>query len=178
MTLIIGTSWGGRAAIASDSHGSDGTVHMDYGRKFAELPLGAIGWSGSYRWFPVVRAALAKIDRLRHQADAEAMMDAIEVALKAKGWIGTSEKGMPKCEDVLGVVVSRNRKLWEIRSNLVAYPVLRIAVVGSGAVAGRGIAEALRRCRRSAPDAARETVQITTEYLTTVKGRVHVLEVE
>lgn len=178
MTLIIGTSWGGRAAIASDSHSNDGTAHIDHGKKFAELPFGAVGWSGSYRWFPVVRAALAKIDRLRHQADAEAMMDAIEAALKAKGWTGTSEKGMPRCEDVLGVVVSRNRKLWQIYSNMVAYPVNQIAAVGSGAVAGRGIAEALRRCRRSAPDAAQQTVKIATEYLTTVKGRVHVLEVE
>lgn len=177
MTLIIACSWNGKTAIASDSC-SGGTMHLDHGRKFALLPFGAVGWSGSYRWFPVVRPALEKIQHVRNQAEAELMMDSIEAALKAKGWTGSDGGKMPQCEDLLGVVASAdNGKLWQIYSNMTAYPVQRIATVGCGDAVGRGIAEALRRRKVHPADAAREAVRIAATFLNGVKGKAHVHQI-
>jgi ATP-dependent protease HslVU (ClpYQ) peptidase subunit len=178
VTLILACSWGGKAAIASDSHGSDSYIHRDYGKKWERMPFGAIGWSGTYEWFPAVRKGLQKINSLRTEADRTAFLDAMEEGLKAKGWKRESEKGLPTCESVLGVVLSSEGKCWELYGNLILYPCRNIAAVGCGAVAGIAAAEALRQRGVNPVEACRQAVRITIGFVPGVKGTAHVLRVK
>lgn len=180
MTLILACSWGGKAAIASDSHGGGEKTghHRDYGKKWAAMPFGAIGWSGTYEWFPAVRKGLEKITSLQTEAERDAFLDAMRSGLKDRGWKSESEKGLPKCEDVLGVVVSNEGRLWTIYSNFFLYPCRHIAAVGCGDVAGLAAAEALRWKRVDAVTTCRQAVRIAIGFVPGVKGTVHVLRLK
>lgn len=178
MTLILACSWGGKAAIASDSHGADGWTHSEHGSKIRPTAFGAFGFSGSYRWLQIVHHAVKDMQSIKTETHAARVTDAVSRALKRKGWTGKQEKGLPECEGLYAILATKTGHLWHLQPDLAVLPCERIAAAGSGYIAGRAAAQALYEQQVPALEAARRGVEITIGMVLSVKGNVHVLRVK
>lgn len=181
MTVILATSWGGSAAIVSDSAGTDVWGNQeDCGSKLRDYSFGVVGFSGTFALLTFIDEVLKKCDRLETPRQAQKLGKDIFDACRELGGAADGAKSFPKNQDLQLLLLSTGGKIWRLQPDFAVLRSRRIGAIGCGFMTATGAAEALRKnCTELSPAVvAEEAVRITCSLSAHCGGRLHTRRVE
>lgn len=175
MTIIVATSWGGKASIASDSAGTYEGLGLQTisGTKLKKYPFGTVGFSGSYALLSYLDPALRKCKGLETERHGWQLTRAFREALKEAGWENQGGESLPSMNSLYLVALTPSGKIWTFHGDFAAIRERNIAVTGSGMVVAFGAAEAFRRSGMPADQAAAAAAKVACDHIASCGGRVH-----